>query len=278
MFLNLGGGKKTYLLLDIGGTNTKIGVSEDLKTIKESKIIPTNFNYEEALKEIKRVAEELSGGVKISAVASSVKSLNKTKDSILVHPFVHLWEEKPLKASLEEIFCCPVILEGDGATVALGEAVFGAGKGKRIVAFLTISTGFGGAKIVDGKIDPNSMGFEPGHQIIDFKTGMAIEGYLSGIGFKNRFKKEAHEVTDPKVWDGAAKVLAIGINNTLVYWSPEIVILGGSMMQSISLDKVKQYTKETVKIFPKIPEIINASLGDEGGLYGTIALLLEKNL
>jgi glucokinase len=49
----------------------------------------------------------------------------------------------------------------------LGEAVFGAGKGREIVVYMTISTGVGGARIVGGKIDASAMGFEPGHQIID---------------------------------------------------------------------------------------------------------------
>src|SRR4030066_415253 len=47
------------------------------------------------------------------------------------------------------------------------EKVKGAGKGFNIVAFLTIGTGVGGARIVGGKPDANVFGFEPGHQIID---------------------------------------------------------------------------------------------------------------
>ena len=67
----------------------------------------------------------------------------------------------------------PVILLTDGYLAndsdldGLGEATVGAGKGFNIVAYITVSTGIGGVRIVGGKIDVSTYGFEPGHQIID---------------------------------------------------------------------------------------------------------------
>jgi hypothetical protein len=54
------------------------------------------------------------------------------------------------------------------------------------------------------------------------------------------------------------------------------VVLGGSMITgnpSIPIDKTEQYLKEILKIFPQLPIMRKAELGDLGGLYGALAFL-----
>lgn len=276
MFFN----KKSYLLLDIGGTNIRIGVSGDLKNIKSSKTIPTNLNFEQALKEIKAIVDELAPSTKIQALSSGVRALNKEKTALIDHPHFPMWVNKPLKKSLEELFNCPVFLENDAAMNGLGEAVFGPGKNKKIVAFHTVSTGIGGARIVNGMIDQNSLGFEPGNQIIDAdgsllnrKEPIYLEGYISGTALEERFGKKNHENEDPKVWKEATEILAMGLNNTLVYWSPDLIILGGSLMKRINLNFLKAEMKKVVKIFSELPDIVLTELEDKSGLYGAMAHL-----
>ena len=70
--------------------------------------------------------------------------------------------------------------------------------------------------------------------------------------------------------------MAIGLNNIIVEWSPDVVVLGGSMITgdpSISIEKTENYLKEILKIFPKLPAIRKAELGDFGGLYGALAFI-----
>ena len=95
-------------------------------------------------------------------------------------PHLPGWIRKPFSERLKAELACPVFLENDSAIVALGEAHHGAGKGDDIMAYLTVSTGMGGARIVHGAIDVNVFGFEPGHQYIDFDTS-AYGGALSGL-------------------------------------------------------------------------------------------------
>jgi hypothetical protein len=49
-------------------------------------------------------------------------------------------------------------------------------------------------------------------------------------------------------------------------------------MESINLDIVKKYAGEYVKVFPNIPPIKKAELGEESGLYGALAYLNSKSL
>ena len=148
---------------------------------------------------------------------------------------------------------------------------------------MTISTGVGGTRIVGGKIDKNAMGLEPGHQIIPCcnENGkiMSLENCVSGVAFKKRYQKEPYEILDKEIWDKTAESLAYGLNNTIVHWSPDIIVLGGSMMKKIgiSIPRTVFYLKNINKIFPNLPLIKKAVLKDLGGIYGAMAFLRNIN-
>ena len=259
-----------YLVFDIGRTHTRIAVSGDGENLDKVEIIDTSTDFPQALSSFKQLTTQLSSGQKITAAAVGVRRLN--------HPTIPLWSGENLKESLEKLLNTTVYLENDAALAGLGEAIYGAGKGKKIVAFLTVSTGIGGARIVDGKIDQNIMGFEPGNQIISQDPIGYLEGLVSGNAIEKRFGKKGEFISDPKIWEEMAKLLAIGLNNTIVHWSPEIVVLGGSVMKSIPLEKVKINLNEVLKIYPQPPEIVKASLGDKAGLLGGLILLKQLTL
>lgn len=279
-----------YLLFDIGGTKMRIAISEDRESFGEPKIITTPQNFEEGISTFQEIAKELTHGRKIEAVAGGIAGpLDEEKTMLLNSPNIPDWIKKPLEQELEKVLAAPVSLQNDAALVGLGEAVYGAGKGSRIVAYITVSTGVGGSRIIDGKLDENAMGFEPGHQIINLEPNTTqcgckssqshLEAYISGPALERQYGKKPYDIKDEKVWDETAKLLAIGLNNTIVHWSPDVVVLGGSMITKepgISLDRVQHHLDEIMTIFPEPPTLKEAELQDVGGLYGALALLKNQ--
>ncbi len=265
-----------YLVFDIGGTNTKIGTSLDGKKLTNTQIIPTPPDFETGINIIKQFSKD-----NIQAIAGGIAgNLDSEKSSLYKSPHLPGWVNKPLKQELENIFNTKVYLENDTALVGLGEATQGAGKDKNIVAYITISTGVGGVRIVDQKIDKNAQGFEVGHQIIlpngsicDCGGKGHWETLVAGSYLERIYKKKAEQITDQAVWDEVIKYISIGLHNVIVSWSPDIVVLGGSIIKSISLEKVKSQVSNLLTIFPNSPEIVLASLGDEGGLHGALRYL-----
>ena len=277
-----------YILFDIGGTNMRIAFSRDKETFGTPAIIPTPKDFDEGMRVFKEEAFRLAEGETITALGGGIAgTLSRDRAVFLNGPHLGGWNRKPIKKSLEDLFGAPAFVENDTAIVGLGEALAGAGKGYAVVAYVTVSTGIGGARIVDGKIDVSAMGFEPGHQIIDADGtlckstvcgfGLDLEGALSGTAITQRYGKKPKEITDTAFWEEMARVLAYGLNNTIVHWSPDIVILGGSMMKEVGIpvDRVKMYLEKILKIFPKIPPIVKASLGDVGGLYGSLVYIRQ---
>lgn len=273
-----------FLLFDIGGTKIRLAVSRNGNSFAKPKIVETPKDFDEGMSLFEKTAAELSGGEKIRAASGGIAGLlDQKKEKLVNSPNLPGWVNKPLKETIAKLIDVPVYIENDAAVVGLGEAVVGAGKGYEIVAYITVSTGVGGARIVDGKIDRNRFGFEPGHQIINpagtlfpsRSISRHLEGLVSGTALEKRYHKKPYEISDPKIWEEEAHWLAYGLNNTIVHWSPHVVVLGGSLMHKISIEKVASHLEDILTIFPTPTPIVRAKLGDIGGLYGSIALLKQ---
>ncbi|MDO8603819.1 MAG: ROK family protein [bacterium] len=271
-----------FILFDIGGTKMRVVSADRKKFLTTPVVVSTPKNFNEGIDTLKRIIENLSNGEPIDAIVGGIAGpLNEAKTGLLKSPNLGEWVGHDLKNSLVEAYKVPVELDNDAALVGLGEANFGAGRDKKIVVYMTISTGVGGARIVDGEIDRNAIGFEPGHQIIDPDNtlcptceGNDLEAYVSGTAIEKRFGMKPFEIHDEKVWDELAKFLAYGLNNTIVHWSPDIIVLGGSMMKEVGIpvEAVRKHLADILKIFPTAPQIEKAELDDFGGLYGALSV------
>jgi glucokinase len=275
-----------FILFDIGGTKMRVAGSRDGESFGTPKIIPTPASYEEGLAAFKAAVDAVSEGEPVAQIVGGIAGPFSEKTKMLVgSPHLSGWVGKPFADDLRSAFGATVHIENDAALVGLGEAAYGAGRGFDIVAYVTVSTGVNGARIVAGKIDEKTYGFEIGHQIIDpDKTlapgaaGIYFEDIVSGTAVEKRMGKKPKEVTDPKFWDEMARVLAIGLNNVVDFWSPEVIVLGGSMITgdpAISVETTEKYLKEYLTIVPELPVMRKAELADVGGLWGALAYLKQ---
>ena len=263
------------MLFDIGGTKMRVSISSDGRTIKEPVVADTPADFDAAMVLIYKLADGIRDGQKVLAVSGCIAgTFTKDRSELFWSPHLSAWVGKPLQKTLHEMFQVPVLLENDAACAGLGEAIMGSGKGYEVVAYMTISTGVGGVKIVSGKIDRNIYGSEPGHQIIDEK-GTFLEKAISGSSLEIQYGIKPKEIKDPEVWSHEAKLLGQGLHNTIVDWSPDIVVLGGSMIlgnPAIPLNEVEAYLDHSLNMFPERPKIVKAKLGDFSGLYGALAM------
>lgn len=279
-----------FILFDIGGTNTRVAATEDLKKFSKPVKFKTPNNFDEGIKLITETAKRLAGDAKIDMAAGGIRGpLNKEKTELLSEDILTDWVAKPVVEKLSELLDTEVILENDTAVVGMGEAHFGSGQGYEIVVYHTVSTGVGGVRIVGGEIDKASFGFEPGKQIIDSDKTLcpdcesgSLEDMISGSSLERRFKVKPYEIPqDDAVWDQLAHWLGYGLNNTITYWSPDVIVLGGSMIigdPRIFREDIMRYTKEIIGGLVPCPDIFDAELGDEGGLYGAMALIKQREI
>jgi predicted NBD/HSP70 family sugar kinase len=272
------------VLFDIGGTKTRIAVTTDFKKFGTPAVFETPKRFGDALAMYASHLRELAKNTPISGAIIGIRGpLSPDKSTIVSETILTDWVERLIKKELSEL-CggVPVYLENDTALVGLGEAHFGAGQGFNIMAYHTVSTGVGGVRIVNGEIDQAHTGFEPGKQIIDIDATVGkygettLEELISGAAIEKRFGRKPFEISqgDP-VWDELARHFAIGLKNTILYWSPDVIVLGGSMVVGVPrilLSDIDRHVRELMAGFPALPLLKDATLKNLGGLYGALVL------
>ena len=262
----------SFILFDIGGSNMRLSVSHDGKTIGQCINIPTPQNFDEGLQVLISNIHTLIVDSDLKGICGSIAGpLSRDKSTLVNSPHLPDWINKPIKQNLMEAFKVPVYLENDAALEALGEYSQGQEYRDCILAYITLGTGLGGARIVKGSIDANALGFEPGHQVIQFEDSfVTLESLISGASIEKRYGKPPLEVMDGIVWDEITKYFAISIHNTICYWSPDILVLGGSMIERIDLEKIYEYINKFNRIYLSLPKIVKSNLNNLNGFYGAL--------
>ena len=178
---------KYYVGIDLGGTNTKLGLVDESGNIIFTTIAKTD-SIEGFSETIKRLSNILKAQIETSNVSfSDVKSVGiGVPGPVLNNRIVKFWANFPWKNGVdlalefEKNLGIPVKADNDVNVITLGEMWQGAGQGYKNVLGLAIGTGIGGGIIVDGKLISglNGAGGEVGHIKIEHN------GKLCGCGQK----------------------------------------------------------------------------------------------
>ncbi len=275
----------------------RISSSVDDETFSDPIIHDTPKNAEEGVELFHETVRSLAGNEPIEGMWGGITGVwNKERTTLTYSPNMTGWVRKPLRELFERRLSAPMIVENDADVVGLGEVHYGAGVGSKICVYITISTGVGGARIVDGKIDRATVGFEPGHHItnvVSIKEGEGVaskeagsyestfEGRVSGTALEKATGLKPRDINDPETWERLAFESAVGILNSVLFWSPDTVVVGGSMVvgdPAIPIERIRHHVAELGDFLPFIPEIKKAELGAIGGIYGALALARQRPL
>jgi glucokinase len=227
------------------------------------------------------------------------------------------WKDHALGRIMEEEFKVPFVMGNDVNVGVLGEWKYGAARYSHVIGIF-VGTGIGGGIIIDGKLFTGSgfAGAEIGHMTINTEGPLCncgqrgcLEAYSSKIAITRELRagidmgmptvladilaeeKGVIESSDLKkaVLQGdrlaistlqrAAYYLTAGIGNLINIFNPEIVILGGGVVEALE-EEVLSLVKSNIGRFAW-PHMLSrtriraAELKDDAVLYGARALISE---
>ena len=271
----------------MGGTTTRVASSKDMAKLHKIVKFPTNKAVSSQKLFIEDAILKVSDRAKVEFVCFGVPgTVDTATRKFLRMPNYPALNGKDFSELIDTRFGELVFVENDAALAALAEATLGSGKnavdGKaRIVAYLALGTGVGGARV--DRTTFSYLAAEPGHQIISAEGRLCkgcgqhgcLEAYASGTSFTEMFGCNPIDCSNPAVWQQYASYLAIGIINVISMWRPDIIVLGGSVSNKFLLFEgpLRERLKELN--FFDIPPIVKSQIGDEAGVYGGF-LLTEK--
>ena len=309
--------EKTFAFgVDIGGTNTKIGLFDDAGTLLSFETFPTNkeITPEQFVEQISRSANTLAqaelnlslGDPAFIGVGVGAPMANYFTGRIEHAPNLN-WKDVELKNFFVKYFKTPAIIENDANLAAVGEARWGSGKGLTDFALLTLGTGVGSGLILNGHLfrGHNGMAGEAGHIIIPHEKqrrcscgGMNhVESYLSAKGIKQTILEitgeawsleqlsEYYKNKNPKaisVIEAISDELVLGLVALSVILGPQAFIIGGGVAkignEFTNLVEKKLSEKVSLSLRAKVEiKIITASVSAEkGAVYGGAALVFHE--
>ncbi len=260
------------IIFDIGGTNTRISFIKDGK-IGEVFKISTPQNLESFKDLIVESIKKISGKENIESIVGGVAGV-LMNGKIINSPNLKNWNGFEIQSFLQKHFCEKSFVYNDADLAGLGESVYGAGRGISIVAYIGIGTGIGGVRIVNGEIAKNNFGFEPGHHILDVANNKTFEELVSGGAVEKKYGEKPEKVGS-KIFTQLVPTLVAGLYNTILFWSPEALILGGSLLNedtSFKMNDIKNTFNKLNTEIKTLPKILKAELGDSSGLWGALVM------
>ncbi|HZU67523.1 MAG TPA: ROK family protein [Ktedonobacteraceae bacterium] len=190
------------LAVDLGGTQMRTAVLQGARLLSRvglltganrtpESVIPRLHNaIQQALDEAHVSLDQVAG----IGIATPGPLDNRT-GIIYSPPNMPGWDNVPLRDLFNERYKVATYVENDANAAALGEFLFGAGRGYKNIVYLTISTGIGGGIIIDGRLIEGASGTagELGHMSIDWRgvpcscgsTG-CLEAMASGTAIARR--------------------------------------------------------------------------------------------
>jgi glucokinase len=224
----------------------------------------------------------------------------------------------PLARALAERCGAPVEVDNDANAAAVAEHRGGAGAGVDDLIVITLGTGIGGGIIVEGRLRTGAHGFagEPGHMVVDpngppcpcgqrgcweqFASGsglarLARSAALGGqllaavelAGGDPELVRGEHVTATAKQGDGQSMAvldeladwIAVGLANLVNVFDPEVVVIGGGLVDAAELLLPRAQQRVHQRILaggrrPLVP-VVPAQLGERAGAIGSALLAAD---
>jgi N-acetylglucosamine repressor len=225
------------------------------------------------------------------------------------------WGQLQLGERMAEEYGVPVLIDNDANAAALGEHLFGAGRGVQDMFYVAANWGIGGAAIVNGELYRGAYGGagEIGHTIIDIEGPRCacgdcgcLEAFAGTVAIARRASRALRlsgrqemggaepdrvrtndvieaglsgDETAAEVLRDTGRYLGMGISNVVRVLDPALVVLGGSIMEAGDL--VLSHADEVVQrralngATGRV-RVVAGKLREDAGAVGAAALALRE--
>ena len=266
---------KKVLAFDLGGTKFAFGVVSENGEVLGSDKIETLAKQgpEQAIQRVNSAAQSLLQKLNIKTEEligigiASPGPLDISKGCVDGSPNLPGWTGYSIEDGLSSFFNLPARIDNDANAAALGEYKFGAGKNKKNMVYITVSTGIGGGVIVDGRLmrGANGNAAELGHLTLNINgpacpcgANGCFEMYASGTAIARRTREaiqagtqsrilnlagSIEEITTyhilaalqkedelaKKIWNETTEYLGRGLAVVINTFNPELIVVGGGV-------------------------------------------------
>jgi glucokinase len=273
------------LAIDIGGTKFTVALFDgDRMSLRESRATDRDGGPEWMLAQVESIASEWKFERCGIGFGGPVDFPTQT---VTLSTHVGGWSGFPLVERITRRFNVPVIMDNDANVGALGEAIYGAGRGARPMFYMTLSTGIGGGVVLeDSSIyrGADSYAGELGHMTL--KPGGpeclcgsrgCFERLCCGMWLERDYGKTAKELMkDPAFVERYVVDLAQGLKAAVMILNPARIVIGGGIAKAgdaLFVPLRAELRRQVTSWSRARLDVVPAGLGDDSVLYGCLGII-----
>ncbi|HTB14196.1 MAG TPA: ROK family protein [Bryobacteraceae bacterium] len=273
------------LAIDIGGTKFSLALFEgERMTRRESRATDRDGGPEWMIGQIESIAAEWKFDKCGIGFGGPVDFPTQT---VTLSTHVGGWKGFPLVQRIRQCFKVPVTMDNDANVGALGEAVYGAGRGARPLFYMTLSTGIGGGIVLDDSAiyrGADSYAGELGHMTLrpggpECLCGSrgCFERLCCGMWLERDYGKTAEELMkDPAFVERYVVDLAQGLKAAVMILNPARIVIGGGISKAgdALFVPLRAELRRQVTAWSRARlDVVPAELGDDSVLYGCLGVI-----
>src|SRR3989339_505444 len=284
--------KKYSIGIDVGGTKMAAILFDGGKIVADSILATPKDNIDHFMIMLKALIDPLLDKaremrVRVESIGLGAAGVpDSARKKILHSPNIPIIDGVDLVSRLESMLELPVIMDNDASCFVRAEAILGAGKKYKNIYGIIIGTGIGGGWWFNNDVynGAHGGGGEPGETVIDFGDGVRLEEAYHKLTQNNtaQLAEEAYrgDVLAEKTFAEVGSFLGIAFANIVNLIDPEVIIIGGGVVESSGLflsatKKSMQKYIDSAEARKKV-KIVKSKLGPMAGAIGA-ALLTTPN-
>lgn len=276
------------LAIDIGGTKFSVAVFEGERMI-ERRTQATNREggRDWMLASIEACLHSLKSRHSVDRCGIGFGGpVDFARQRVIQSTHVVGWDDFDLAGHMTNLLGFVPVIDNDANTGALGEALYGAGRGYRPLFYMTLSTGIGGG-IVTGAEQvyrgADSYAGEIGHLTVqpngpDCLCGSrgCLERMCCGLWLERDYGKPASELLrDPTFVRRYVVDLARGLKAAIMLLNPARIVIGGGIAKAgaaLFVPLGAELNQQITAWSRARTDVVPAELGDDSVLWGAMAL------
>jgi glucokinase len=283
---------QTALAVDLGGTKTAMALVGRDGALREYRKIPAARSMDEA---VDSIAEAVSSASSVGIVVPGI--FNSATGGVWC-PNLFGRDEVPMLEAVQRRVEVPVVIDSDRSGYVLGESWLGAAQGLRDVVFVAVGTGIGIGTLAGGQVVRGARGIAgaagwwsltPEWSALYEQCG-CWEAEAAGPAIARMADAPDAETAISRARSGdirareavsrAAGYTGRAVANLVSVFDPEMVVLGGGVMQAASdlfLDAIcEAVLRWGQPVAARACRIEVTSLGERAGLLGAARLAFER--
>jgi len=205
---------------------------------------------------------------------------------VILSTHVAGWDNFDLPRHIQRLIGVLPVIDNDANAGALGEGLFGAGRGFRPLFYMTLSTGIGGGIITTGDSvyrGADSYAGEIGHLSIrpngpECLCGSrgCLERLCCGLWLERDHGRPASELMrDSAFVERYVVDLAQGLKAAIMLLNPARIVIGGGISKAgdrLFVPLRQELARQITAWSRARIDVVPAALGDDSVLYGAMAL------